>query len=110
MLIAAAVAAFVAQTKYRHAFIAEAIPTADSATWSAIQQLRGMGLKLRPKDRIVYLSNPFADWDMIFISELVFRDKSLQIYLQNKAPLPAAELPGMEHILAFDKGNLVVVK
>jgi hypothetical protein len=109
-LIGAGLAAFAAQTRYLHTFIAAELPRIDARTWSAIQQLHAIGLKPRPHDRIVFLNDPFTGWDMLFIAELTFRDRSLEWFLQNKSHLSPDTLAGMEHILAFDKGKLVLLK
>jgi hypothetical protein len=51
---------------------------------------------LRPRvphgSTIVFLNDPFADWDMAFIADLWFRDRSLNIKLQRKTPMSDAEL------------------
>jgi len=57
---------------------------------------------------VAFLNDPFDGWDMLFIAELWFRDRSLRFHLQRKVPLSAEELSRMT-VFDFQNGRLVQV-
>jgi hypothetical protein len=63
---------------------------------------------VKPGTHVAFLNDPFDGWDMAFIAELWFRDKSLQFHLQRKTPLPPEELAKMT-VFDFQNGRLVQV-
>src|ERR1035441_11119217 len=76
-------------------------PTAD-----AIQQLRALNPHLKSNTDVVFLHDPFDGWDMSFIAELWFRDKTLRFHLQSKVPLSPEDLAKMT-VFDFQDGRLV---
>jgi hypothetical protein len=66
--------------------------------------------RVSPHDRVVFLNDPFVDWDMAFIGELWFRDRTVNIVLQRKTPLPADELARTNRQFDFKDGKLIQVK
>ncbi|MGH9558914.1 MAG: hypothetical protein ACRD30_06700, partial [Bryobacteraceae bacterium] len=81
-------------------------------TWSVISQIRDLPSRPAHHSRIIFLNNPFEDWDVYFISELLWNDPTIQIRLANKMSPPpsAANLAGFDWILAFEGSNLRVLK
>jgi hypothetical protein len=59
---------------------------------------------------VVFLNDPFEDWDMMFIAELWFRDRTVSIRLQRKAPLSPEDLARVDYLFAFENGKLVQVR
>jgi hypothetical protein len=57
---------------------------------------------------VAFLHDPFDGWDMSFIAELWFRDKSLRFHLQHQTPMTAEELAKMT-VFDFQNGRLVLV-
>jgi hypothetical protein len=78
-------------------------PTAD-----AIQQLRALNPHVKSNTDVVFLHDPFDGWDMSFIAELWFRDKTLRFHLQSKVPLSPQDMAKMT-IFDFQNGRLVQV-
>jgi hypothetical protein len=78
-------------------------PTAD-----AIQQLRALNPHVRSGTGVVFLNDPFDGWDMTFIAELWFRDKTLHFHLQSKVPLSPQDMATMT-VFDFQNGRLVQV-
>jgi hypothetical protein len=79
-------------------------------TEDVINQLRALNPKVQPKTRVVFLNDPFVDWDMTFIGMLWFGDRSVEIYTQRKQPLPPDELARAEYVFDFQNGKLVPVR
>lgn len=48
--------------------------------------------RVRPHSTVVFLNDPFDGWDMAFIAELWFHDRTVDVRLQKKTPLSAEEL------------------
>ena len=78
-------------------------------TWSVISQLRGIGSRPRPNSHIIFLKDPFQDWDTFFIATLVWNDRSLDIQLADKLSTPP-DLDRYDWILTFDNQNLRIVR
>lgn len=53
-------------------------------TWSAIQELQHIRPEIRNKAKILFLNDPFEDWDMVFVGQIVLREKQSHITLQRK--------------------------
>jgi hypothetical protein len=59
---------------------------------------------------VVFLDDPFVDWDMAFIAELWFRDRTVQVRLHRKTPLTADEIARAGRVFDFDNGRLAAVR
>ena len=60
---------------------------------------------------MLLVDDPFQDWDAKFIAELWFRDRSVDVWLQNKTPFTDAEIAReMQYVLRFQRGRLLRVK
>jgi len=79
-------------------------------TASVIGQLRDLHPRVRPQSQIVFLNDPFSDWDMTFIGTLWFADRSIQVYNQRLQHLSPGELARMDAVFDFRDGRLVQVK
>jgi len=64
---------------------------------------------VRQHDTVVFLNDPFDDWDMAFIAELWFRDRTVSIRLNKKTPLTAEELARADFLFDWREGRLVPV-
>ncbi len=81
-------------------------------TWSVITQVRALGPPPAPGQRVIFLANPFDQWDTYFISRLLWRDRSIDIQLLDKmdtSPAPA-DIDRFDWILTFENGNLRVLR
>jgi len=48
---------------------------------------------------VVFLHDPFQEWDMLFIADLWFRDRSVAVHLERLTPLPSQ---GLARAVQFD--------
>lgn len=88
-------------------YIGPSMSALGQPTWDVIRQLRQLNPKVRPNSSIVFLTDPFEGWDMAFIAELWFRDRSLDIRLERKTPSTPDELARANHLFTFVEGRLV---
>jgi hypothetical protein len=92
----------------RREFVRVAMADLGRPTADAIQQLRALNPHLKSNTDVVFLHDPFDGWDMSFIAELWFRDRSLRFHLQSKVPLSPEDLAKMT-VFDFQDGRLVQV-
>jgi hypothetical protein len=92
----------------RRAYAWTAMADLGKHTGDMIQQLRALNPHVKPGTDVAFLNDPFDGWDMLFIAELWFRDKSLRFHLQRKTPMSPEELAKMT-IFDFQNGRLVLV-
>jgi hypothetical protein len=83
---------------------------AGKVTGAVIQQLRDLHPDVRPGSQIVFLDDPFQEYDMAFIAELYFRDPSISIRLGRKTPLSPQELARVDHVFTFAEGKLMQIR
>ena len=93
---------------YRHQFVQVAMADMGGPTADAIQQLRALNPHLKSDTDVAFLHDPFDGWDMSFIAQLWFRDKTLRFYLQHQTPMSPEELAKMT-VFDFQNGRLVLV-
>jgi hypothetical protein len=84
--------------------------------WQTVQQFRALHPQVAPGSHVAILNDPVEPNDPLngletyFIAELWFRDRSVTVYLQRLNHLPPEELARMDHLFAFEKGQLVEVR
>jgi hypothetical protein len=79
-------------------------------TANVLQQMRALNPKARPNSTVIFLNDPFVDWDMSFIGVLWFHDRSITVLNGRKQPLPPEEVARMDQIFDFQNGRLVRLK
>jgi hypothetical protein len=79
-------------------------------SWDAIQQFRALNPHVRPGSKVAFLDDPFHSWDMLFLAELWFRDRSVDIHVERHGPLTPEELAKVDYIFTFRNGKLVELK
>ncbi len=79
-------------------------------SWEVIQQFRAANPRVRPGGSVAFLDDPFHSWDMLFVAELWFRDRSLRIHVAREGPLAPQDLAKMDAIFTFQAGKLVQLK
>jgi hypothetical protein len=95
---------------WRASFAIAASANQQQMTWDAIQQLRLLNIPIRHGSRVVFLHDPFQDWDMYFIAALWYRDPSLQFFLQRQSHLPSSEIDRIDYVFDWDKNRIVLVR
>jgi hypothetical protein len=92
----------------RRQFARVAMADLGKQTADAIQQLRTLNPHVKSNTDVVFLHDPFEGWDMSFIAELWFCDKTLRFHLQSKVPLSPQDMATMT-VFDFQNGRLVQV-
>jgi hypothetical protein len=78
-------------------------------TWNAIQRFKELNLHVRPHSMVVFLNDPLGTWDMGFIAELVFRDRTVQVWLDRKTP-SEERIAQADYLIDYRDGRFVPVK
>ncbi len=110
IVLLAGVALFWAKTERQHAIVFPGVLRPAEMTRSAIEQVRSLQPRIRPGSKVYVLQSPFPGWDMKFIMELVWRDRSVDVMLADKTPLPPSEIERMDYVFSFEDGKLVRLK
>ena len=79
-------------------------------TAEVIREFDRLHPAVRPHSTVVFLNDPFEAWDMAFIAELWFHDRTVTIRLQKKTPLTAEELARADYLFDWRGGRLVPVR
>ena len=97
-------------------FVRPAMARTGKLQWEIVQQFRALNPHVAPGSHVAILNDPVEPNDPLngletsFIAELWFRDRSVIVYLQRLNRLPPEELAQMDHLFAFENGQLVQVK
>jgi hypothetical protein len=75
-------------------------------TAHVLQEFRALRPQVRPGSHVVFLNDPFEAWDMLFIADLWFRDRSVTVHLQRLTPVPEQVLAGFESVFDYRDGKL----
>jgi hypothetical protein len=78
--------------------------------WDTIQQLKRMNPRIRPGSQVVFLDDPFHNFDMAFIAELSFKDRSVTVRLNQATPLSPQEIAAADYVFTFEAGKLIQVR
>lgn len=111
LLVACSVLLWVNRMRYlKTAEVRPVAATQGIVTAQVLAQLRELNPRVPPGSQVVFLHDPFTDWDMTFIGMLWFRDRSVHVYNQRTEHLSAGELDRMDHVFDFVNGKLVQLK
>ena len=75
-------------------------------TVKAIQDFRSLKGRIRPHSRLVFLDDPFPGFDIVFITSLTLGDRSVDVWMQRIAHLPASEIAKFDYRFTFDAAGL----
>jgi hypothetical protein len=95
---------------YRESDVVPGMKALGQTTAEVIRQFKLTKPHVRPHSQVVFLNDPFQDWDMAFIGDLWFRDHTLHFVLQRKTPLTPDELARADYQFDYRDGKLVQVK
>jgi hypothetical protein len=110
VLIAAAIYFWGRENRSRQQLFVKPVMAALGAqTWEVIQQFSALNPHVRPGSHVVFLSDPFTEWDMLFIADLWFRDRSVTVHLHRLTPLPPPELVRAGALFDYRDGKLLRV-
>lgn len=79
-------------------------------TWQVIEEFRALHPHVRPHSHVVFLNDPFVEWDMLFIADLWFRDRTVTVRLQRMTPLSSQELEGSDAVFDYRDQKLIRVR
>jgi hypothetical protein len=110
VLVAVAVFFWARQNRHYKRTVAEpAMAALGREDWDVIRQFRTVNPQVRPGSKVAFLDDPFHSWDMLFVAELWFRDRTLDIHVERHGPLAPQELARQDYVFTFDHGKLVTV-
>jgi hypothetical protein len=78
-------------------------------TWDIIQKLRRLDPRTAPNTTVAFLHDPFEDWQMKFIAELWFEDRSVTVWVESKNPHSPDDLARAAHIYDYRDGQFSIV-
>jgi hypothetical protein len=77
-------------------------------TAQAIAAVQALGVRPAPHSSVVFLNSPFPEYyDTLFIAALVWKDPTIEIWLQNKHPTPDSVLAQSKYVFDYVNGNFV---
>jgi hypothetical protein len=111
LLFAAGIFLWARQNReYKRTHAAPVMAALGQESWDVIQQFRAVNPHARRGSKIAFLDDPFHSWDMLFVAELWFRDRTLDIHVARHGPLTLEELARMDYVFTFQDGKLVELK
>jgi hypothetical protein len=77
-------------------------------TWATMLALKASTFRPKSGSRVLFLRDPFTDWRMVFIAQLVWNDHSVFITTAHMMPSPPtpAEIATYDTLLKFENGSL----
>ena len=107
LILSGALFYYTSVTAVRHHKIARDYFGEGEKTWNLIEELHNLPFQPPPGSRVAFVNDPFPEgWDAFFIANLAWRDRSIQVFLQNQQHLPASELARMDYLFDFPQGRL----
>lgn len=91
-------------------FVEPAMADLGRATADAIGQFQSLHAAIPHGATVVFLNDPFAEWDMAFIAELSIRDRSVMVRLNRKTPLAPDEIARATAVFDYREGKLIQVR
>jgi hypothetical protein len=80
-------------------------------TAQAIAQLKALPERPVGHSEVVFLNDPFpGQWDTLFIAALVWKDPTVDIFLQRQHPLADAEIAKANYVFDYMDGRFALVK
>jgi hypothetical protein len=111
LLVALAIFLWARQNRqYKRTYAEPEMASLGHESWEVIQQFRAVNPRVRPGSKVAFLDDPFHSWDMLFLAELWFRDRTLDIHVERHGPLTPQELAEQDSIFTFESGELVQLK
>jgi hypothetical protein len=111
VLVAATVFVWARQNRrYQQIYAEPAMAALGRESWDVIQQFRAVNPRVRRGGKVAFLDDPFHSWDMLFVAELWFRDRTLDIHVERHGPLTPRELARTDSIFTFENGRLIQLK
>ncbi|MBP1622844.1 MAG: hypothetical protein H6Q07_864 [Acidobacteria bacterium] len=97
------------QTNLQHRKVTYGLQLIGQDFWSVKQQLETLLPAVKPGTQMVFYNDIFRDWSAKFIAELLYKDRSVTVRLNEKWPLSPSEWTKADYVLAFDKENKLLI-
>lgn len=91
-------------------FVKPVMEALGEQTAGVIAQFRAVHPQVRPGSHVVFLNDPFTAWDMQFIADLWFHDRSVIVHLQRLNPVPEGDVARAAAVFDYRDGKLVRVR
>lgn len=105
-LVAISVFAYWSHAAKEFKYAMPAMRDSGRLTMSAIRQVRALQPAVKRGSRIYVARDPFPEWDMKFILELTYRDRTVDVWLGNKVSLSPGEIERMDYVFTFEGETL----
>jgi hypothetical protein len=79
-------------------------------TRDVIRQLDDLRPSVRPHSSVVFLDDPFKNYNMQFIMQLWLRDRTVNVQLQRLDPRPPNDIARADHVFTFEDGRLIQIR
>jgi hypothetical protein len=97
--------------RYEQVNVAPNIHLLGPRTEAVLAQFRAVNPHVPKSAKVVFLDDPWPDtYDMSFIAELWFRDRKSVVYLNNKNPLPPAQIAAADAVFTWRDDKLIRVR
>jgi hypothetical protein len=106
VLVVAGMAAFWAKTAHEDRHVPPGVRNPGEFTWNVLQQIQALQPSVKPGSRIYVADDPFDGYDTRFLLELTYHDRSVNVWLGRKFPLPADQIARMDYCFTFEDGKL----
>ncbi len=78
-------------------------------TEEVIRRFYAQNPKVPPHSSVLFLNDPFEDWDTVFIGKLWFGDRTVRVRSQRKTPLRPEEIAKTDFVFDMADGKLARV-
>ncbi len=97
--------------RYKQSEVAPIIHLLGPRTEAVLAQFRAVNPHVPKGAKVVFLEDPWPDtYDMAFIAELWFRDRTATVYLNNKNPIPPELIARADAVFTWRDGKLIRVR
>jgi hypothetical protein len=78
-------------------------------TQDVIRELNRVNARVHPNSQVIFMNDPLSGWDMKFVADLWFHDRSVTVRLGNRSPpLALEDLALIQYCFDFREGKLVL--
>jgi hypothetical protein len=96
---------------YKQAEVEPVMPHLGEQTAQVLAEFRAMNPRVPPGAKVVFLDDPWPDvFDMSFIAELWFRDRTTRVFLNRKTLLPPEQIASADAVFTWRDGKLIRVR
>ncbi len=111
LLVAAAILAWMAGNwVYKERAVTPIVPLLDPRLSEVLAEFRAVNPSVPPGSKVVFLEDPFHNFDMAFIAELWFRDRRTRVWLNQMTPLKPEEIAQADAVFTWSAGKLIRVR